>query len=526
MSVLVRNIFQKLASGIGASLVGFDGGTMAGFFLSKNNRVVDSLAALQALDPTVYTRAFVTGFAGAGDGGGGPYRYDGTDSATAVNGGTIVASSDGKRWKHTAPALVSCLTFGVLPNGADQSANLVNYAASMPASGGVLYFPANASAYVINSWPSLAGKVGLTIRGDGGVSAGAGTPTKISIGATGSGNWISAPGSVGLRIEDIQFSYASSSFTGWIVALGNNGSDSAFARIRRCGFFGSGSTLWTASGINCDKTIEWSIEGCVFSGLTVAIGGYTTAGSYSNVGKIERCQFSNTRYAPINGGGQAWRVIGNTFEGFNNGTAGSAMAGSMGMSSPAIQQGLAYEGNWHGDVSTAGGTWVTVFGGAVDIGKNWFGGNAGSDAIAVYSVAGLRVVSNHFDKFSAALSFGDANCANVEYHSNEYNNVTNRVGNQANWGGYASGPYYETLLNGKIRIYGKVSVTAGTGQAVAFGVTLAAAPESIKVSLSGPAGSSSTAYTTAETTTGMTLNTGGPAGASMVYWEVTGTLPG
>lgn len=83
----------------GASLIGFDGGTLENFFLSKNNRVVDSIAALRAISKTTYTRAFVTGYYAAGDGGGGAYWYDQSDTTSTDNGVTIIVSTDGGRWK-------------------------------------------------------------------------------------------------------------------------------------------------------------------------------------------------------------------------------------------------------------------------------------------------------------------------------------------------------------------------------------------------------------------------------------------
>lgn len=45
------------------------------------------------------TQVFVTGYYSAGDGGGGPYRLDATDTTSADNGVTIIVAADGGRWK-------------------------------------------------------------------------------------------------------------------------------------------------------------------------------------------------------------------------------------------------------------------------------------------------------------------------------------------------------------------------------------------------------------------------------------------
>ncbi|MDR9052048.1 NosD domain-containing protein [Burkholderia multivorans] len=87
------------------------------------SRVCGSIAALQALDPTIYTRAFATGYYQPGDGGGGPYVY--SQSSTAiVNGGTVLASATGVgRWLLNTSAPVSIKQFGAKVNGiADDTA--------------------------------------------------------------------------------------------------------------------------------------------------------------------------------------------------------------------------------------------------------------------------------------------------------------------------------------------------------------------------------------------------------------------
>lgn len=80
-------------------------------------RVVDSVAALKALDKTKSTRAFVTGYYAAGDGGGGAYWYDSTDTASTDNGGTIIVAADGGRWKLSTQNVVSVAQFGAKGDG-------------------------------------------------------------------------------------------------------------------------------------------------------------------------------------------------------------------------------------------------------------------------------------------------------------------------------------------------------------------------------------------------------------------------
>lgn len=104
---------SDLSGNNGATLIGYDGTTLDQFFKSRLLRVVDSIAQLRALDKTKYTRAFVTGYYAAGDGGGTPYWYDSTDTTSADNGGTVIVADDGARWKPVYGIRISSKMFGV-----------------------------------------------------------------------------------------------------------------------------------------------------------------------------------------------------------------------------------------------------------------------------------------------------------------------------------------------------------------------------------------------------------------------------
>lgn len=138
LALLANNVDPTL----GAALIGFDGGTLANFFLSKNNRVVDSIAALRALTKTTYTRAFVTGYYAAGDGGGAPYWYDPTDTTSADNGGTIIVASDGGRWKLANIDVITVKQFGAKGDGTtDDTAAIQNTINAFPSGNCRIRFP-------------------------------------------------------------------------------------------------------------------------------------------------------------------------------------------------------------------------------------------------------------------------------------------------------------------------------------------------------------------------------------------------
>lgn len=130
-------------------------------------RTVDSIAALAALDISVYQRAFVTGYYSAGDGGGGSYYYSASTPGSSGNGGTYIPAAGGVGcWlmEYTMPSF-SVKQFGAKVDGStDDSAKvqaLANYLAFI--GGGEICIPVGTCC--------LASSVGLgnrtTMRGAG-----------------------------------------------------------------------------------------------------------------------------------------------------------------------------------------------------------------------------------------------------------------------------------------------------------------------------------------------------------------------
>ncbi|CAJ0802953.1 hypothetical protein LMG18090_04365 [Ralstonia mannitolilytica] len=84
------------------------------------SRTVDSIAALAALNPSIYTRSFATGYYAAQDGGGGHYVYNASTPQANANGGTIVASTYAGAtgcWLLVAVGMVSLRQFGAKGSG-------------------------------------------------------------------------------------------------------------------------------------------------------------------------------------------------------------------------------------------------------------------------------------------------------------------------------------------------------------------------------------------------------------------------
>ncbi|WP_175978921.1 right-handed parallel beta-helix repeat-containing protein [Burkholderia sp. BCC1047] len=122
------------------------------------NRNVDSIAALRALDSASHKRAFVTGYYAVGDGGGGAYQLDSSDTTSVDNGGTVIVAADGGRWKLQVTDTVSVKQFGATgtgTSGTDDSAAIQRATNWAAAAGKTLFFPA--ATYRVKSfvtWPA------------------------------------------------------------------------------------------------------------------------------------------------------------------------------------------------------------------------------------------------------------------------------------------------------------------------------------------------------------------------------------
>lgn len=158
------------------------------------NRVVDSVAALSALNPATYQRAFLTGYYAAGDGGGGAYFYSASTSQASANGGTIIAASGGTGcWLLEVNGTISVRQFGAKGDGVTDDAPAFRAALAATPIGGTLFVPTG--IYLMNSAVNNAildftpfPNKGITIRGvgwtlktGGSFSFGAGTGPQGSI---------------------------------------------------------------------------------------------------------------------------------------------------------------------------------------------------------------------------------------------------------------------------------------------------------------------------------------------------------
>lgn len=132
---------DDLSGSDGASFIGYDDATLDVFLKDRLNRVVDTIAALRGLDKTKYTRAFVTGYYGAGDGGGGAYWYDSGDTTSADNGGSVIVATDSARWKLSETDRFSVKQFGAKGDNVQDDGPFIQKAADASSNSKQIWFP-------------------------------------------------------------------------------------------------------------------------------------------------------------------------------------------------------------------------------------------------------------------------------------------------------------------------------------------------------------------------------------------------
>lgn len=92
--------------------IAYDGGTLFDYFRFGVGRTVDTIASLRGLSATRNQRAFVLGYYAKGDGGGGHYWADASDTTSTDNGGDIIVAADGTRWRLVITRTLDVRQFG------------------------------------------------------------------------------------------------------------------------------------------------------------------------------------------------------------------------------------------------------------------------------------------------------------------------------------------------------------------------------------------------------------------------------
>lgn len=120
--------------------IAYDSGTLFDYLKMGNLRAVDNIAALRLLSSSRNQRAFSFGSAAKGDGGGGFYYVDPTDTTSPDNGISIIVATDGARWRLSTSsaslAVSSIASLRLVPAVDNRVVNVLGYYQKFDGGGG------------------------------------------------------------------------------------------------------------------------------------------------------------------------------------------------------------------------------------------------------------------------------------------------------------------------------------------------------------------------------------------------------
>jgi len=133
-------------------------------FSTDKTAIVNTIAALKAVDSTTSGQVLVTGYFSSGDGGGGHYYFDSADTSTADNSGTVIVGDDGARWKLIFTDTLSIKQFGSVGDNVIDDTAAINKAVTALQNFNTLYCPEG--EYLVTGGINFRGKWNITILGE------------------------------------------------------------------------------------------------------------------------------------------------------------------------------------------------------------------------------------------------------------------------------------------------------------------------------------------------------------------------
>lgn len=368
--------------------------------------------------------------------------------------------------------------------------------------------------------------VGCHIIGSGGINAGSNGVTRITYTGTGT-TAISAQSSLGFQLSQLQLITSSPSFTGSWVDLRHSltaGTDAAYAVIDRILFDSTNGGI-ASIGIDIDKAIIIRISDNFFFNYTLAVSGIAGSGDYSNSITLTNNTFleSSSSGAAISGPGQAWAIIGNTFE--MGGGAGSSVIGCP-VSTGAGTNGVSFLSNWVGD-------WTNNVTGAVNLhvcGSGWvigsnnlalpFLGTCTEVAIGNGS-SGIQITGNLMNTgacTTAGINIGSS-VADLAVNSNQWTAVsTFLVGTPTS--GTIVDPSGKTSIYGSVGFPGALPVASG-----GTGTTTPGIVAGSNMSVTGTWPNQTVGFAGGAVSVASLAATGQVSGSTLVSSVATGTAP-
>jgi hypothetical protein len=330
------------------------------------------------------------------------------DAGTACSGAGVTSLA-GRTGALTCESTTGCYImvtdppFNAACNGStDDSVAIQAAINSFPSTGGTLLIP---QGVICSYATTLVGKSFVKIKGYGIRTTGASGASVLKY--TGTSTCLNLRDLNGFSLEGLYITYSNAStLTNFCIdattATPGTAVSQNFSMIDDVVAPFPGAAATTIC-LNIGNTILVRIERVNFLGCGGGISGFRLATAIqSTVVHIVDSEFINYQQSigAILGCGEAWVIENSTFE---QSSTGQGNAFSMGGAS--VCNGMSWVGNWFGDMTVNGGTWITVTASGFTFTGNRISGiQSSSIAVAATGGGGYDFRGNSITNFSTALS--------------------------------------------------------------------------------------------------------------------------
>jgi hypothetical protein len=387
--------------------------------------------------------------------------------------------------------------FGAVCDGiTDDTKALQRTIDALPPGGGIVYTPPGTTLLLLGTITVVPN---VTFLGAGNKDE---IPPNASIwnyAGTGA-RFIDARDSRGFRIEGMRILYSSASFTGSLIDLSSatpGAAVAAYCTIRNCVFEPDTDRTGRATLVNLGCTVDALIEGSFFRHGAPAVLGQISLNQNVRT-TIRQNTFVRNDNVCISSGGESWILEGNSFEPLSSGL-GEAFANISSL--PC--HGMTWIGNWFGDVTTGGTSWIDGYFEGLIFTGNQMAGQLGIDGtgITLRNSSGVRIDGNRFELLTNAVNAATAGTG-LKMGTNTFVNVTTPVANASNvtaddftlasTGITSISPQAVTYakmqnVSATARLLGRANVGAGPIEEITIGGGLSTAGTVISLSTTLPA---------------------------------------
>lgn len=303
-----------------------------------------------------------------------------------------------------APNWITPQSLGFACTGTPEASIMQTAVNALPALGGTIYIPPGSncqdSSFVTINKPNVTILGASKATGNGAIVNN--NTSKVNYTGT-NARYIDARSITGFNLINVNLTYsdATSALTK-LVDYGSNNigvTFAAYGMIQGNMLGPDTNRTGTATLLSLSENIDTAVDQNFFYHGKPAIQGQSTLG-YNTVAKITKNVFSVSETISINGCGEGWVVENNSFEPLASGAAG-AFTNTVGLSC----FGGSWSGNWYGDVTANGGTWVsgyfrgTAFSGEKMTGKAVADSTIGFD----FKSSDVSFIGGYFDAMQTVM---------------------------------------------------------------------------------------------------------------------------